>query len=67
MFLLTIIKNTRGTKLLPINWIGNFPKNSQIKEYLKRSGYLNYMRTSEENIVQVDDNILIKNYLFRWK
>ena len=60
MYLLTIIKNTRGTKFLPINWIGNFPKNSQVMEYLKKSGYLNYMRTSAENIVQVDDNIQIK-------
>lgn len=60
MYLLTIIKNTRGSKLLPINWIGNFPENSQVKEYLKKSGYLNYMKTSEENIVQADDNIKIK-------
>ncbi len=60
MYLLTIIKNTRGSKVLPINWIGNFPKNTQVKEYLKKSGYLNYMKTAEENIIQVDDNIQIK-------
>mgnify|MGYP004631700771 FL=1 len=61
MYLLTIIKNTRGTKILPINWIGNFPKDTEVNEYLKRSGYLKYMRTSSENIIQVDDNIQIKN------
>lgn len=26
MYLLTIIQNTRGQKILPIDWIGNFPK-----------------------------------------
>lgn len=61
MYLLTIIKNTRGTKILPINWIGNFPKEASVKEYLKRSGYLHYMNTASENIIQVDDNIQIKN------
>lgn len=61
MYLLTIIKNTRGTRILPINWIGNFPKDVKVKEYLKRSGFLKYMRTSEENIVQIDNNIQIKN------
>ncbi len=61
MFLLTIIQNTRGQKILPIDWIGNFPKEPNVREFLKRSGYLNYMRTSAENIIQVDDNIQIKS------
>lgn len=61
IYLLTIIKNTRGNKFLPINWIGYFPKNSQVKKYLQKSGFLNYMNTSEENIIQADDNIQIKN------
>lgn len=60
MYLLTIIKNTRGERILPINWVGNFPKNDEVKQYLKRSGYLNYMQTAQENIVQVDNNINIK-------
>lgn len=60
MYLLTIIKNTRGERILPINWIGNFPKNEEVNQYLKRSGYLNYMQTAQENIVQVDNNINIK-------
>lgn len=61
MFLLTIIQNTRGQKILPIDWIGNFPKEPNVREFLKRSGYLNYMKTSAENIIQVDDNIQIKS------
>ena len=61
MYLLTIIQNTRGQKILPIDWIGNFPKETNVREFLKRSGYLNYMKTSAENIVQVDDNIQIKS------
>ena len=61
MFLLTIIQNTRGKKILPIDWIGNFPKEPDVREFLKRSGYLNYMKTSTENIIQVDDNIQIKS------
>lgn len=61
MYLLTIIRNTRGSKILPIDWIGNFPKKPEVKEYLKRSGYLNYMNTASENIVQVDNNIQIKS------
>lgn len=61
MFLLTIIQNTRGQKILPIDWIGTFPKEPNVREFLKRSGYLNYMKTSAENIIQVDDNIQIKS------
>lgn len=60
MYLLTIMQNTRGKRMLPINWIGNFPEDQEVKEYLKRSGFLRYMKTSSENIVQVDDNIQIK-------
>ena len=61
MYLLTIIKNTRGDdRYLPINWVGNFPKNEEVKKYLKRSGYLNYVRTAKENIIQTDNNITIK-------
>ena len=31
MYLLTIIQNTRGEKLLPIDWIGNFPKKVEVR------------------------------------
>ena len=61
MFLLTIIQKKRRKKILPIDWIGNFPKEPDVREFLKRSGYLNYMKTSAENIIQVDDNIQIKS------
>ena len=61
MYLLTIIQNTRGQRILPIDWIGNFPKESDVREFLKRSGYLNYMKTASENIIQVDNNIQIKS------
>ena len=60
MYLLTIIKNTRGERILPINWEGNFPKKEDVKQFLKRSGYLDYMQTAQENIVKFDDNINIK-------
>ena len=63
MYLLTIIQNTRGEKLLPIDWIGNFPKKVEVREYLKRSGYLKFMRTASENIHQVDDNIFSNNVI----
>ena len=48
MYLLTIIRNTRGTKLLPISWGGNLPVNEIVREYVKKSGYLKYMNTSSE-------------------
>lgn len=61
MYLLSIIKNTRGKKLLPVIWYGNFPENKNVKEFLKKSGYLKYMETSSENIINTDNNIQIKN------
>lgn len=60
MYLLTIIKNTRGKKLLPINWIGNFPKNERMKMFLQNSGYLKYMKTAKENLVKTNDHIQIQ-------
>ena len=61
MYLLTIISNTRGTKLLPISWKGNLPIKNEVKDYIRKSGYLKYMNTSSENIVETDENIQIKN------
>lgn len=60
MYLLTIIKNTRGNKLLPINWTGNFPSDEKMKAFLQNSGYLRYMKTSKENLVQTNENIQIQ-------
>lgn len=60
MYLLTIIKNTRGKKLLPINWIGNFPKNEEMKTFLQNSGYLKYMKTAKENLVKTNEHIQIQ-------
>ena len=60
MYLLTIIKNTRGKKLLPINWIGNFPKNENMKTFLQNSGYLKYMKTAKENLVKTNEHIQIQ-------
>lgn len=61
MYLLTIIKNTRGDKFVPINWLGNFPKDEKIKKFLQNSGYLKYMETAKENLLQTNDHIQIKN------
>lgn len=61
MYLLTIIKNTRGDKFVPINWLGNFPKDEKIKKILQNSGYLKYMKTAKENLLQTNDHIQIKN------
>lgn len=61
MYLLTIIGNTRGTKILPIIWKGNLPDKITVKEYVKKSGYLKYMKTSIENVIETDNNIQIKH------
>lgn len=60
MYLLTIIKNTRGKRVLPINWKGNFPKDENMKIFLQNSGYLEYMVTAKENLGRTNDNIQIK-------
>lgn len=60
MYLLTIIKNTRGRKILPINWVGTFPKDNNMKQFLKNSGYLNYMKTAEENLIHTNNHIQIQ-------
>lgn len=61
MYLLTIIGNTRGEKFLPISWKGNLPDNIDVKNYVKKSGYLKYMSTSYDNIIETDNNIQIKH------
>lgn len=61
MYLLTIISSTRGIKLLPVSWKGNLPENSEVRNYVKKSGYLKYMNTSADNIIETDDNVQIKH------
>lgn len=60
MYLLTVIKNTRGKKSLPINWVGNFPENDEIKEFLQVSGYLDYMKTDKKNLKKTNEKIQIR-------
>ncbi len=60
MYLLTVIKNTREKKSLPINWIGNFPEDLEIKEFLQASGYLEYMTTDKRNLKKTNDKIQIR-------
>lgn len=60
MYLLTVIKNTRGKKSLPVNWIGNFPEDDNIKEFLQVSGYLDYMKTDKRNLKKTNEKIQIR-------
>lgn len=60
MYLLTIIKNTRGKKAVPINWWGNFPKQEKMKHFLQKSGYLKYMQTAKENLVKTNEHVQIQ-------
>lgn len=60
MYLLTVIKNTRGKKSLPVNWIGNFPDKQEIKEFLQASGYLEYMKTDKKNLKKTNEKIQIR-------
>ena len=61
MYLLTIISSTRETKLLPISWKGNLPEKNDVRDYVKKSGYLKYMSTASENIIETDNNVQIKH------
>lgn len=60
MYLLTVIKNTRNKKFLPINWVGDFPKDSNIKEFLQDSGFLEYMKTDKKNLIKTNEKIQIR-------
>lgn len=60
MYLLTVIKNTRGKKSLPVNWIGNFPEDKEIREFLQASGYLDYMKTDKRNLIKTNEKIQIR-------
>ena len=60
MYLLTIIKNTRGSRFVPINWYGTFPEDVEMQHFLRISGYLNYVHTDKSNLVKTTDNIQIQ-------
>lgn len=60
IYLLTIIRNTRGTKNVPISWLGNFPKDEEVSKKLRESGFLKYMKTSQQNIINSSNKFQIK-------
>lgn len=60
MYLLTIIRNTRGIKDLKIKWIGNFPNNENLKAFLAESGFLHYMSTNAVNLKKSTDKYRIQ-------
>lgn len=64
MYLLTVMKNTKMQKDKRIIWKGNFPKNDKLEKFLKESGFLNYMRTAEQNLIHSDENIEIQSGRF---
>lgn len=66
-YLLTVMKNTKMQKDKRIIWKGNFPKNDKLEKFLKESGFLNYMRTAEQNLIHSDENIqMIKLNIHLW-
>lgn len=60
MYLLTVMKNAKMQKDRKIMWKGNFPKNEKINKFLKASGFLNYMKTAEQNLIHSDENFEIQ-------
>lgn len=64
MYLLTVMKNTKMQKEKRIIWKGNFPKNDSLNKFLKKSGFLNYMKTAEQNLIHSDENIEIQSGKF---
>lgn len=61
MYLLSIIRNTRGIEDLKIRWIGNYPKDEIIKTFLAESGFLHYMKTNSVNLKNSTDKYRIQN------
>lgn len=60
MYLLTVMKNTKMQQDRKIIWKGNFPKDEKINQFLKASGFLNYMKTAEKNLIHSDENFEIQ-------
>ena len=60
MYLLTVMKNTKMQQDKKILWKGNFPKNEKITQFLKASGFLNYMKTAQQNLIHSDENFEIQ-------
>lgn len=61
MYLLSIIRNTRGIEELKIRWVGNYPKKEELKIFLAESGFLHYMRTNSINLKNSTDKYRIQN------
>lgn len=61
MYLLTIVSNDKLLFKRNIIWRGNFPKDKSINEFIKGSGFLNYMETDKNNRIHKDENIEIKH------
>ena len=55
MYLLTIIKNTRGKRKIPIVWEGNLPADSDSKRMIHNSGYLRFMQTEKKPLTKTDE------------
>lgn len=60
MYLLTIIKNTRGKRKIPIAWEGNLPADSDSKRMIHNSGYLRFMQTEKKPLTKTDEHIQIQ-------
>lgn len=60
MYLLTIVSNDKLLYKRNIIWRGNFPRDRNINEFIKGSGFLNYMETDKDNRIHKDENIEIK-------
>ncbi|CDA30828.1 putative uncharacterized protein [Clostridium sp. CAG:492] len=61
MYFLTVMRNYRVRGCKGIYWRGNFPKNEDISNFLKCSGFLGYLDTPKCNLMHTDENIQIKS------
>lgn len=67
IYLLALIKNTRGKNLLRVNWYWDKPNNEDVIHLMKKSGFFRYLNTSISNMNQIRDNFQIrtgKNYVY---
>ena len=60
MYLLAVIKNTKGQKCLPINWSTNFPEDNETNEFLRFSGYIDFMKSDKNNLKRTNENVQIR-------
>ena len=67
MYLMTLIKNTKGNEQIPISWIGEFPEDKEIKQFLEAAGYIDYINTQKINLIKTNEKIQIrtgKSYVY---